>query len=396
MSFNSSVYWENRYLSGGNSGAGSYNHLAIFKAAVINSFIKKNNVKSLIDFGVGDGNQLKLIDTSNIKYYGIDISPTIIKKCQLMFPNDDTKSFYVNNDFDYNNIRVDLSISCDVLYHLIESDVYESYINNLFNLSEKFVIIYAKDFDQELSSHVKFRKFTHFIKKNYSEWILINHINNKYPNDSPSDFFIYEKTTILNKWYNFIEQHLLPLMGPSPEGNIYSSHLTTRKNDLMLSKQKNFVEFFSNFNGTNVLEIGFNGGFSALLIKLTNPYIKLTCIDINEHQYIIPCHKTLSEFFYDMELLTCSSLVALPQLISQNIVYDAIHIDGDHSLEGATKDLELCLKLSKKGTVIIFDDTNLSYLDKLCTSYVNKKIVREFIFNKTPGNKYEHRFLEVL
>ena len=29
-------YWEKRYSKGGNSGAGSYNNLALFKASIIN------------------------------------------------------------------------------------------------------------------------------------------------------------------------------------------------------------------------------------------------------------------------------------------------------------------------------------------------------------------------
>lgn len=45
--FNSKLYWEARYKNGGNSGAGSYNKLALFKAEIINEFIKKNNIKSV-------------------------------------------------------------------------------------------------------------------------------------------------------------------------------------------------------------------------------------------------------------------------------------------------------------------------------------------------------------
>ena len=40
--FNSKKFWNERYLNGGNSGSGSYNHLAHFKANVINQFIKNN------------------------------------------------------------------------------------------------------------------------------------------------------------------------------------------------------------------------------------------------------------------------------------------------------------------------------------------------------------------
>ena len=129
--FNSSKYWEDRYKKGGNSGAGSYNALAKFKSTIINDFISNNNIKLLIDYGVGDGNQLALINTSMLIYYGIDISPTIIEKCKNIYKNDNTKQFFLSSEFDA-NIKADLVISCDVLYHLIEDSVYYNYINELF------------------------------------------------------------------------------------------------------------------------------------------------------------------------------------------------------------------------------------------------------------------------
>ena len=45
---NSQEYWRNRYKRGGNSGAGSYNNLAEFKGEIINEFVSKNNVKTVI------------------------------------------------------------------------------------------------------------------------------------------------------------------------------------------------------------------------------------------------------------------------------------------------------------------------------------------------------------
>ena len=49
-------YWEQRYSMGGTSGAGSYDKLAEFKVEVINSFMKKYQISSVIEFGCGDGN----------------------------------------------------------------------------------------------------------------------------------------------------------------------------------------------------------------------------------------------------------------------------------------------------------------------------------------------------
>jgi len=49
-SFNSKKYWEARYVSGRNSGAGSYGRLAKFKADVINDFVKNKKINTVIEF----------------------------------------------------------------------------------------------------------------------------------------------------------------------------------------------------------------------------------------------------------------------------------------------------------------------------------------------------------
>ena len=83
---NSKEYWESRYISGGNSGLGSYNHLAKYKAEFLNDFAKKQDIEKVIELGCGDGSQLKLFDFN--RYVGYDISETIILKCKEVFKND--------------------------------------------------------------------------------------------------------------------------------------------------------------------------------------------------------------------------------------------------------------------------------------------------------------------
>jgi hypothetical protein len=199
--FNSAEYWENRYKNGQNSGPGSYNELAVFKANTINRFIEENKITSLIDYGVGDGNQLSLLNIKDVDYYGIDISPTIIGKCKEMYSCDNKKTFLLQDELD-ESIKADLTLSCDVLYHLIEESVYYKYLFKLFESSKRFVIIYAKNEDINHKTHVKFRKFTDYISKTYKDVKLVQHIPNEFPqlvigrdNDktSPSDFYIYEK-----------------------------------------------------------------------------------------------------------------------------------------------------------------------------------------------------------
>ena len=92
-------------------------------------------------------------------------------------------------------------MSLDVLYHLIEDDIYENYLKELFNSSKKWVVIYSCNFDKEHTQHVKCRKFTTFVEKNFNhEWEQVKTIRNEYPYDegdpdniSWSDFYFYKR-----------------------------------------------------------------------------------------------------------------------------------------------------------------------------------------------------------
>src|SRR5262245_1803168 len=89
--FASDQYWESRYRSGGNSGSGSYNRLAQYKADVLNKFVSDNNVGSVIEFGSGDGAQLRLAHYP--QYVGVDVSRTVLEATIRQFADDPTKRF---------------------------------------------------------------------------------------------------------------------------------------------------------------------------------------------------------------------------------------------------------------------------------------------------------------
>ncbi len=195
---NSSQYWIERYKRGGNSGAGSYNHLAEFKAEVLNAFVKKNEIESVIELGSGDGNQLIYFDFP--KYVGFDISPDAIELCKQKFKADKTKSFYLISKIE--SFKAKMSLSLDVLFHLVEDKIFETYMHQLFDASEMYVVIYSSNFDdsENYENHVRHRKFTDWVEKNVQSFELIEHIPNKYPPESgdnktstPADFFIYKK-----------------------------------------------------------------------------------------------------------------------------------------------------------------------------------------------------------
>ena len=111
-----------------------------------------------------------------------------------------------------NDKKVDLSISLDVIYHLFEDNVFNLYMQNLFNSSNKYVCIYSSNIDMKWAPHVRHRKFTDWIDKYLSNtWKIKEYIPNKYPFDpkkidstSFADFYIYEKIKCKYKYFNKI------------------------------------------------------------------------------------------------------------------------------------------------------------------------------------------------
>lgn len=189
--FQSSTYWENRYSTGGNSGSGSYGKSARFKAKFLNNFVVDKSINSIVEFGCGDGNQLLL--SRYLDYTGYDVSPTSIKLCKELFRNDNSKKFFHLSE--YNNEKFDLSISMDVIYHLIEEQVYFDHLHNLFNSSKNYVIIYSTntDFNFLNKQHLFHRKFTNDILKIFSNFKLIEAYKTK-SIFSTLAFFVFKKS----------------------------------------------------------------------------------------------------------------------------------------------------------------------------------------------------------
>lgn len=194
----STPYWEERYRAGGNSGTGSGGRLAEFKAEIINEFVATESVSSVIEFGCGDGRQLLLARYP--KYTGVDVSPTIIEKCRELFADNPNFAFVTTEE--YHGEKAELALSLDVIFHLIEDDVFSAYMNTLFDAANRFVVIYSSNFDSESepnAPHFRNRQFTLWIAAHRPEWQLIRHIPNRYPfngdgqETSVSDFFIFTK-----------------------------------------------------------------------------------------------------------------------------------------------------------------------------------------------------------
>jgi SAM-dependent methyltransferase len=198
--YGSEDYWIGRYREGGNSGAGSYNRLAEFKAEVLNDFVASHAIGDVIEFGCGDGNQLTLANYPS--YLGFDVSPHAVEACARRFAKDTSKSFMLVHD--YTGQTAQLALSLDVIYHLTEDDVYETYMRTLFGAARDYVVIYSSDEEepQTQAAHVRHRQFSTWVRANAPGWRLLRHIPNRYPyagdNDTGSlaDFYIYGRGSV--------------------------------------------------------------------------------------------------------------------------------------------------------------------------------------------------------
>jgi len=183
-----SKFWEHEYKAGGNSGIGSYGMAADFKAKVINGFLAKYKPAGVIEFGCGDGHQLGMINYP--KYTGFDVSPTTLDTCKYLYSEDATKTFKLVSE--YAGELAELTLSLDVIYHIIEQEVWENYLKRLFAAATKWVIIYATDTDHNEPNHLPHmlhRKFTSWVSEHANEWKQIEHVKNECP--YATAFFIY-------------------------------------------------------------------------------------------------------------------------------------------------------------------------------------------------------------
>ena len=194
---NSTEYWINRYAEGGTSGAGSTGRLNLFKSGILNSLVLKFSVHSILDLGCGQGAILEYLECD--QYTGFDPSIQTIKNLKSRFFDDTSKRFISELT---GTDPHDMTISFDVIFHLIEDEVYRDYLNLLFALSTKYVLIYSSNSDRTDSEyatapHVKHRKFHLDIPDNFKLVETYENLfpfNPNYPIDTSwSSFYLYKR-----------------------------------------------------------------------------------------------------------------------------------------------------------------------------------------------------------
>lgn len=160
--FASATYWINRYGRGGNSGAGSYGRLAEYKAEIVNDLVDEYGITRVTEFGFGDGNQASLFQIPS--YQGVDVVPQVVEAARQKFADRVDWCFKTMGEFEASPTSAEMCISLDVIYHLVEDQVFNSYMRRLTKSASKYVLIYASDRNKRIrQQHVRHRC--------YSDWM---------------------------------------------------------------------------------------------------------------------------------------------------------------------------------------------------------------------------------
>jgi len=108
-------------------------------------------------------------------------------------PCDKTKRFLL--DRQYAGERADLALSLDVIYHLIEDDVFDLYMRRLFRAAKRCVLIYSTNTERQKEGqpeHIRHRQFTDWIAHNFPVWQMTDHFGRDA--QAKVEFFFYRRS----------------------------------------------------------------------------------------------------------------------------------------------------------------------------------------------------------
>lgn len=167
----------------------------------------------------------------------------------------------------------------------------------------------------------------------------------------------------------------------------------------------NFFENIQNYTGpvTEILEIGTNLGFSAMMQLQSNPNANLTTFDINPWKVHgarmdmtdpflqkITAQGLLKLMYGDrIEYKIDSSLniIKYPRLLAKN--YSYVFIDGDHTYDGARKDIKNALEFLNTKYILI-DNLNISEVSEAVKTFLNINIIEELCSINYTQKRYTH------
>jgi hypothetical protein len=119
---------------------------------------------------------------------------------------------------------------------------------------------------------------------------------------------------------------------------------------------------------TMMLEIGLNGGHSALLVLISNPSLTLVVVDNFQHKYAEQAAVFLKDRFpRRFHCISGDSRDVLPRMALEKprLRFDAVHVDGGHAENVAYADISNALRLARKDAFFVLDDLQAPWLARI-------------------------------
>ena len=126
---------------------------------------------------------------------------------------------------------------------------------------------------------------------------------------------------------------------------------------------------------------------------LSNPKLRVVAVDIGIHKYVRPCYDYLVSLFGEdrIKIYWGDSRDMLADKNNPDFQeVDLFHIDGGHQVEVASADLKNCYELARNEALVVFDDTNVAWLNALWTSYVEAEKIRDLTGTFEKGGFFKH------
>jgi len=190
---------------------------------------------------------------------------------------------------------------------------------------------------------------------------------------------------------------LIKEKGENLEGNCFYHGNTYISDWFFVYKRMNFANIIKEFNIKRMIEIGFNGGHSALVfLEAMGQDAQYTCFDLGDHLYSRPCFDFLKSNYPQVkEYIEGDSQKTLSEFLMVNPEYykscDCIHVDGGHSDHIVKSDIMWANAYLKLGGILILDDTQLKCIELMIPQLLNNGYI---LLYQIPTFGFSHTCLQ--
>lgn len=161
------AYWDSRWRDGPPC-PGSNGDTAASKAAWLNAAVQDLDVRSIVDWGCGDGGQAALVNVG--MYVGIEVAPSAWEAASVALATRDNCCVVLAPPGQQITVRADMAVSMDVVFHLTDDREYEEWIARVFGSASRFVAVYGTDYDSVVNGHMRHHEVT---RDAPADWSLI-------------------------------------------------------------------------------------------------------------------------------------------------------------------------------------------------------------------------------